>query len=565
MGDGGEGDAVRRKILSVLIFNYLIWAAIILIAIAIIMHLSNKRRLKRKIEQLRSQWGKPKEENIDVDGIRRYADAAKGNSFHQITEQTIHDIDFYKIFSFVDRTTSRVGQQFLFKKLIQPGNELKNPLDPLIEIFAADSALRESVQLGLAKLESRDAYYISSLLADSEIKKPKWFWLLYVNVAILIGLFLLSFQYPFCIILMLAPLIANMFIHYWNKGNTFQFVRSFPQLNILINVSKEMEKREGVFSNKNVIDSIGELKSFQRKSILLSLKSSTGLEAELSLIGLYLVELLKIFFLVEVFTLFRILRELKTKQSAIATLFNYVGEIDSAISIVSLRSGELKTCIPNFTTAQKEISAMGVYHPLIGNCVKNDWIISGKSMLITGSNMSGKSTFLRTVTINSILAQTIFTCFADSFTSPAMKQFSSIRIDDNLFEGKSFYFQEVSSLASLIEASEKAEQNLFVLDEVFKGTNTIERIAAAKAILSYLNKNNNIVVVATHDIELAEMLIQEYDLYHFTEAIESDQLHFDHRLKQGPLKTRNAIKLLEISNYPIEIIKEARKLSNEKA
>ncbi|UXE65641.1 MAG: DNA mismatch repair protein MutS [Chryseotalea sp. WA131a] len=533
------------------------------IAITIVVHLSNKRRLTKKIERLRLQWGKPKAENFDFDAIRKYSDVAKADSFHQITEQTIHDIDFYKVFAFVDRTTSRVGQQFLFKKLIQPGNEPKNPLDTLIEIFASDNMLRESIQLEFSKLESRDANYISSLLTDNNIKRPKWFWLLYLNVAVLIGLFLLSFQFPFCIIVMLAPLTINMFIHYWNKGNTFQFVRSFPQLNILISVCAATEKKGSVFVNKQVIASMEELKSFQRKSVLLSLKNATGLEAELSLIGLYFIELAKIFFLVEVFALFGILRELKTKQSAIGTLFSYVGEIDSAISVLSLRSGTLKTCVPDFISAKKEISVKGIYHPLIENCVKNDWVIAGKSMLITGSNMSGKSTYLRTVTINSILAQTIFTCFADRFESPPLKQFSSIRIDDNLFEGKSFYFQEVRSVASLIEASEKDHQNLFVLDEVFKGTNTVERIASAKAILSYLNKNNNIVVVATHDIELAEMLAREYDLYHFTETVESNHLHFDHRLKIGPLKTRNAIKLLEISNYPMEIIKEARELSEE--
>ena len=544
-----------------LILDYLIWAAIIVIAITIVVHLSNKRRLTKKIERLRLQWGKPKAENFDFDAIRKYADVAKADSFHQITEQTIHDIDFYKVFAFVDRTTSRVGQQFLFKKLIQQGNEPKNPLDTLIEIFASDSMLRESIQLEFSKLESRDANYISSLLTDNNIKRPKWFWLLYLNVALLIGLFLLSFQFSFCIIVMLAPLTINMFIHYWNKGNTFQFVRSFPQLNILISVCAAIEKKGSVFVNKQVIASMEELKSFQRKSVLLSLKNATGLEAELSLIGLYFIELAKIFFLVEVFALFGILRELKTKQSAIGTLFSYVGEIDSAISVLSLRSGTLKTCVPDFISAKKEISVKGIYHPLIENCVKNDWVIAGKSMLITGSNMSGKSTYLRTVTINSILAQTIFTCFADRFESPPLKQFSSIRIDDNLFEGKSFYFQEVSSVASLIEASEKDHQNLFVLDEVFKGTNTVERIASAKAILSYLNKNNNIVVVATHDIELAEMLAREYDLYHFTETVESNQLYFDHKLKVGQLKTRNAIKLLELSDYPSEIIEEAKRIS----
>ncbi len=164
-------------------------------------------------------------------------------------------------------------------------------------------------------------------------------------------------------------------------------------------------------------------------------------------------------------------------------------------------------------------------------------------------NMSGKTTFLRTIIINSILAQTIYTCFAEAYSSPILKQFSSIRIDDSLFEGKS-YLEEVNIMGSLIGEIKDNQQNLFILDEVFKGTNTVERIAAAKAILSYLNSGENIVIVSTHDIELADMLAREYDLYHFTETIEAGQLHFDFALKAGPLKTRNAIKILELSNYP---------------
>jgi DNA mismatch repair ATPase MutS len=141
-----------------------------------------------------------------------------------------------------------------------------------------------------------------------------------------------------------------------------------------------------------------------------------------------------------------------------------------------------------------------------------------------------------------------------------VRQFSSVRIDDNLFEGTSYYFEEVKLMASLV-AEVGVQQNLFVLDEVFKGTNTIERIAAAKAILSFLNRANNIVVVSTHDIELAEMLKSEYDLYHFTEIVENNELLFDHKLKPGPLRTRNAIKILELCNYPIEITSEAREIT----
>ena len=542
--------------------GYLILLAALLVSVVLILRTVNKRRLTKKREALRSQWGKPKSVPFEFDRIKKYSDLSQGDPFHRLTEQTIEDIDFYSLFSFIDRTTSRVGQQVLYAKVVQPTDQLHNPLDPFIDAFKKDERLREEVQFELVKLNHTDAYHIASLMGGDLLKRPKWLWAIYLNLALLLVLALLSFSYPFCIILMIVPFTANMLVHYWNKGNTYQFIRSFPQLNVLIQVSNALLKRGKLFSNAQAIEAIGSLRSFQRKSRFISLSGNDGLGAELSQIGLYFVELIKIFFLVEVISLFRIIHELEKKREAISELFTYVGNIDLAISILSLRAGSLKTCQPNLTDSKKRIIARGIFHPLIEACVKNDLTIDGKSVLITGSNMSGKSTFLRTLTINSILAQTIYTCFADEFVSPPIKQFSSIRIDDNLFQGKSYYFQEVKIMASLLTEAESSHQNLFVLDEVFKGTNTAERIGAAKAILSYLNRKDNIVIVSTHDIELAEMLSSEYDLHHFTETVESKELHFDHTLKPGPLTTRNAIKLLELANYPKEVIDEAKKVSN---
>lgn len=175
--------------------------------------------------------------------------------------------------------------------------------------------------------------------------------------------------------------------------------------------------------------------------------------------------------------------------------------------------------------------------------------------------MSGKTTFLRTLALNSVLAQTIFTCFAESFKTPFVKLHSSVRIDDSLLDGKSYYFEEVNIMGKLIQEAEQNCQNMFMLDEVFKGTNTIERIASAKAILSYLNRKNNVVFVTTHDVELSTLLAEEYELYHFSETMDVDGLHFDHLLKAGVLKTTNAIKTLALSNYPHQIIEEANNIS----
>lgn len=543
--------------------EYIIISLIAIIIVVFLILYYNDRRTKKKIIEIQTAWGKPKLDSINFYSIRKYADTIKEHSFHRLTEQTIEDIDFYGLFSFVDRTTSKVGQQFLFKKLMEPKNFAKNQTENLIDLFSTDKKLREAVQLELLKLNNDDAYFITTLLKDNLLEKPRWYKLLVFDVFFVTGLIILSFKFPVLLIVLILPVSLNISLHYWNKNNTFQFLRSFPQLNKLIYVSKILLTKGEPFYDKSIEDSITGLKSFQQKVRLINFDTGNGIQSELSFVSSYVTELIKAVFLVEIITLYKITEELENQKKSIDTLFKYIGNIDCSISIASLRAGTKKTCKPTLVPTLKELFAKNLYHPLIEGCVKNDLLIKNKSILITGSNMSGKSTFLRTLTINSILAQTIYTCFADEFTSPVLKQFSSIRIDDNLFDGKSYYFEEVNVMASLLEQVESPFQNLFVLDEVFKGTNTIERIAAGKAILSYLNRKSNIVIVSTHDIELADMLDHEYDLYHFTETVENNGLHFDHRIKPGQLKTRNAIKILELSNYPKEIINEARQICSK--
>ncbi len=522
----------------------------------------DKSKKKEVIQMLRHRWGRPKEEDFNFRSIERFAEIESKPRFHKLSDQTINDIDFYKLFSFVDRTTSRVGQQFLFKQINQPTNSISDlqKFDESVNLFLNDAAQREKIQLELAKLNTNDAYYISSLLKDKLLEKPTWYPFIWLSTSLVVALLLLSPWFPILIIFLIVPVIVNMFLHYWNKNNTFQFIRSFPQLSLLIEVCNRLNKID-FLTAKDVDKSILALRPFQKKLLFINLGQDGSMKGELGQFGLYFVEIIKGILLVELYAIFLLTKELENKKNHIAALFNFVGQVDSAISVASLRSGKSKTCKPIFTKEGKQLSSKGMYHPLVKHCVKNDIHINGKSILITGSNMSGKTTFLRTLTINSILAQSIYTCFADSFSTPFIRQSSSIRIDDNLMDGKSYYYEEVNVISTLLSEVSESQQNLFVLDEVFRGTNTIERIAAGKAILSYLNKGDNIVVVSTHDIELAEMLKEEYDLYHFSESVEGKELLFDHTLKDGPLKTRNAITILEMAGYPKEVVEEARRLS----
>ncbi|WP_262502895.1 MutS-related protein [Prolixibacter bellariivorans] len=182
---------------------------------------------------------------------------------------------------------------------------------------------------------------------------------------------------------------------------------------------------------------------------------------------------------------------------------------------------------------------------------------------MTGSNMSGKTSFIRTIGINAITAQTINTCFARHFSLAKMRIFTAIRISDDLMNDRSYYFQEVLTIKEMINYADTQHPNLYLLDELFKGTNTIERISAGKAVLSSLNQNNHIVFVSTHDIELADLLKEEYELFHFSEIINHQSIDFDYKLKNGKLKNRNAIKILQINDYPKTIIEDAMTISHE--
>lgn len=539
----------------------LILGVAFILLLLIFFHLNNSKKAKKSAELLRSVWGKPKTAFFYFEGISSYSKIVNDHKFHRLTEQTLNDIDFFNLFKFIDRTTSKIGQQFLFKKLSEPSD---NPTDPslkLIELFTNDIELREEVQIELLKLSHTDNYYISTLLQENLLERPKWLKYLKFDLVLLLLVFLISFKVPALFIVVLSIISFNLLLHYWSKTNALQFIKSFPQLNNLVNVSRILTRKDKLPVDKSLMFHIQNLGPFQRKLNFLNFDNKDGLQGEMEFLITYVLELLKGFFLVEVFTLFRVTEELETKRESIIALFDFIGNIDTCISVASLRAGDLITCLPNLTKDTNEVILKDIYHPLIDDCVTNNLNIGEKSILITGSNMSGKSTFLRTFCINSILAQTIYTCFGNKFVSPILKQYSSIRIDDNLFQGKSYYFEEVSVMATLIAEVETPYQNLFILDEVFKGTNTIERIAASKAILSYLNRKNNIVMVATHDIELSEMLKNDFELYHFTEIIEDDKLNFDHKIKSGQLKTRNAIKLLELSNYPLDIINEAKQIS----
>jgi DNA mismatch repair ATPase MutS len=184
-------------------------------------------------------------------------------------------------------------------------------------------------------------------------------------------------------------------------------------------------------------------------------------------------------------------------------------------------------------------------------------------MVITGANMSGKSTYLRTVGIAAVLARAFNTCPAASWEGRSFRVRSLIGRNDDLSTGKSYYQVEADGVVGLLKDAAEDLPTLFLLDELLRGTNTIERLAAGEAVLRALlachgGSSPHAVIVATHDGELVSMLSDLYVPFHFRETIGPEGLTFDFRRREGPASTRTAIALLAATGAPNEVVEAAR-------
>lgn len=205
------------------------------------------------------------------------------------------------------------------------------------------------------------------------------------------------------------------------------------------------------------------------------------------------------------------------------------------------------------------IVARELGHPLIPQArrVSNDLELSGlgRILIVTGSNMSGKSTFLRTLGINICLAQAGAPVCASSLTWAWVRLAGCIRVDDSLEAGLSFFYAEVKRLKRLLDqANDRTEPPLlFLIDEIFKGTNNRERLIGSRSFIRALASSNAFGLVTTHDLELAEIdkELPTASNVHFQETVEANELRFDYRLRPGPCPTTNALRIMALEGLPV--------------
>lgn len=484
------------------------------------------------------------------------------DAYGVLSEQTASDLGIDELFAFLDHTSSKVGQQYLYDSIRTvpgPAGEMRKH-EPLIRELSRQEPLRNRLAKLLAPLDSYEGYSIVSLLyhepqAISSLRKYI-FLLLSLLPACTLGLFLVSKSGVF-LLLLLVTFLVNLVIHYRSKHHGIEYLASVPQLVKLMGIASKIQKIP-LFTElgQAVPATLANLKQLKRSSLFIRIENK--LDSDLAVFIWAMLEFQHIFFLTEPRAFVRFSAQLKNKKKEIGILYNFVGLTDCLLSVARLRHTLPFCCIPQTAGPSCKLEAVDLYHPLIDDCIPNTFRSGDRSFLLTGSNMSGKTTFIRTVGINVLVAQTLNTAFARDFRLDGpMAVRSALMLADSLSEGKSLYLKEVDTIREMLEESRKGNCNLFLLDEIFKGTNTTERIASAKAVLSYLDTPDNLIFVSTHDTELASLLAGAYDLYHFCETVREETLTFDYKLKKGKLLHRNAVRILELKNYPPSIIRDA--------
>ncbi|MGB4658109.1 MAG: hypothetical protein WBI07_02890, partial [Mobilitalea sp.] len=298
-------------------------------------------------------------------------------------------------------------------------------------------------------------------------------------------------------------------------------------------------------------------KKFRRGANLLAPSSATGNIIEM------IFDYLRMLFHIDLIKYNSSLKFFKGNRKVLIHMYENIGFLDSMIAAASFKEMLGFYCTPKLSKVEKPfLSVTGMYHPLLSEPVTNS-ISENRSVLLTGSNASGKSTFIKTLAINAILAQTIYTSTSHSYEASYFMIYSSMALRDNIFSNESYYIVEIKSLKRILDRVNDKIPTLCFIDEVLRGTNTLERIAASSRILSSLAKQNTLVFAATHDIELTHILENDYSNYHFQERIEENQIIFDYKLYAGKAISKNAIKLLGMLGYPPAITTAAESAAEE--
>ena len=542
----------------------IIIAALIVVTAAIMIIRENKESRKRFVERTEKSWGKlPKLKQTaeETESITHYFrdQSVKRNSFY-VDDITWNDCDMDRIFRQMNSTLSSPGEDVLYYWLRTPDADpdILADREKIISYYTSHSTERRNVLRILneiGRMKKMSVYdHLRKLREAEKIGSVKY---IILCILMVIGLVMLLIN-PVAALAVLIPVSAmNIFVYLRQKDRLGVFVRSFSCVLRLTEAAGRLAS-----CNDEILDAYsGELRmlrrklsSFGRGAFLVTSSGNTGTG-----MGDALLEYLKILFHLDLIKFDQMIDAYRGNEDACMRIFEIAGELDAAIAVASFREYLGTWCTPELVSHEQGFTeAKDLYHPLLKDPVPVTFSVRGGN-LITGSNASGKSTFLKSTAIASILAQSVNTVPAKSFRASRYRIYTSMALRDDIGSGESYFIVEIRSLKRIVDAAEEAGLPVLgIVDEVLRGTNTIERISASAQILKRLAGKKAVILAATHDIELSYILEEIYTNYHFTEKIEGSDVVFDYKLHSGRAVSRNAIALLEVCGYGSDLAGAAR-------
>ena len=544
-------------------------AGIILLFLLWILYEDRKRRkiIRRKIRRIYGNVPEREYSPGDIETISHYFRRKAGENFF-IDDITWNDLDMDRVYMLINQTMSSPGEDVLYEMLRTPVFD-KTEMDrreKLIRFFADNPEKREEMEILLSAVgKTRYGSLSDTILALEDAKEvaASSHWIMLFLLVAALGSIPVWPVYGFLSFILLSCI--NVVFYYVGKDRAGieAYLECFSSLLRMLGIAARAdtvnwpETREHM---ERIRKGVKAFASIKRKAFFLTGKNDgTGNPAQI------LMDYLRMVFHLDILVYNSVLREVRGKSEEIMGILDSLGELDALISVASFREMLPQWCRPDFTewtSGHIKLCVEDLYHPLISEPVANS-ITAENGILVTGSNASGKSTFLKNIALNSILAQTIFTCTAASYRAPFLKVMTSMALRDDLTGGESYFIVEIRSLKRILDESNRQEPLLCIIDEVLRGTNTVERIAASSSILKALDHDWVLPVAATHDIELSYILEKRYRNFHFEEEVLDDGVVFDYLLRLGRAVTRNAIKLLKLMDYDKKIVTEASDAAEE--
>lgn len=547
-----------------------IFVCLILLAIVLVMtkeYVDSRRFLKRKLEEIYAGYGTPPKRSYGAEELNHISMYYKKHQkADQIDDITWNDLYMDAVYQRMNTCLSAAGDEYLYYRLRTPAagtDELKK-MERQIQLFMEREEERHRLQrifLMLGRTGRHSIYeYLDHLDLLGERKSGRYFFWDFLVLLSAGGMFV---SLPVGLVCLFGVFCHNLIDYFREYRQIEPYITSFAYVRRLLKGGEELGKAEvsGIEEELAAVkEACKSLRGFMKSSYLVSgARQGSGNPLEV------LLDYLRMLFYMDLIRFNKALHDLQKHMGEVDRLITVTGELECAVAAGSFRNS-LKEgwCVPELCMEGKRLflRAEGLYHPLLREAVPND-LHAGKGVLLTGSNASGKSTFLRAVAVNALLAQTVHTCAALRYEAPFYRIYSSMSLRDDLEGGDSYYMVEIKSIKRILDQVQREKEHpvLCFVDEVLRGTNTVERIAASTQIMKKLAAGRALCFAATHDVELTKLLKKEYDNFHFEERIEENDIFFPYKLMEGPASTRNAIALLRMLKYDDSITAEAEAMA----